>query len=212
MKKITFTLLIFTLALSSCSNCPCNNRTPGWGSSLGEVSFVTDSIWTIGYQIWSDAVQASNCNKTTFLPIGRRRTINADCRSNPNNAKGDLFSWCAVMRFADILCPAPWRVPTKQDFIDLDIALGNRGRLQESWYDGSYVNRYITYWGAVYGVLQNLEIGRYWSQTKYRDRHNQNIFAFNLFLRSGQVSTYTSYPNNTAFVAYGAMLRCVRDK
>jgi len=49
-----------------------------------------------------------------------------DCRSNPGQ-KGDLFSWRAVSELKDVLCPYPWRVPTVQDFIDLDIALGGTG-------------------------------------------------------------------------------------
>jgi uncharacterized protein (TIGR02145 family) len=107
----------------------CSFQTPKWGDSLGTVGFATSETWKIGNQEWSDAVTATACNKTTF-DGGEKTNFNADCRSNPNQ-KGDLFSWCAVYRFQDQLCPAPWRVPTKKDIIELDIALGGTGKRQE---------------------------------------------------------------------------------
>ena len=114
-----------------------------WPSALGNVSFATDSTWTISgndiFQIWSDAVQTDYCsNKTSFRGGLNVKENNeyidnewvhfyVDCRSNPGQ-KGDLFSWLAVYELRRELCPYPWRVPTVQDFIDLDIALGGTGR------------------------------------------------------------------------------------
>jgi uncharacterized protein (TIGR02145 family) len=115
----------------------CNNDTPGWGASLGTVTRGTQE-WTISgnsiNQIWSDGVTATVCQKTTFSagatgtggPNSPANNFNADCRSNPD-LPGDLWTWCALARFGDELCPAPWRVPTQQDFIDLTIALGGTG-------------------------------------------------------------------------------------
>jgi len=159
-------------------NHGCNLDTPGWGNSLGFISFDSDRTWAIGNQIWSDAVQASNCsNKTSFSggilggPYNRHiHEFNADCRSNPG-FPGDLFSWCAVRRFADQLCPYPWRVPTSDDFVVLYNAL-RRGR-------GTVRNRLINYWGADFGgysdligtlYSQGLQ-GHYWSQCYYRCRN-----------------------------------------
>jgi len=108
-----------------------------WLTSLGIASFATDSIWTISSgritQVWSDAVRTDVCsNKTQFnggvLENGAW-TFNIDCRSNPG-FPGDLFSWQAVYDLRYELCPYPWRVPTLQDFMDLDLALDGRGARQ----------------------------------------------------------------------------------
>jgi len=41
----------------------CSSDVPGFGPSLGVVNFVTDSVWVVGDQIWSDAVQATVCRQ-----------------------------------------------------------------------------------------------------------------------------------------------------
>jgi len=113
----------------------CNSNMPGWGSTLGIVSFVSDSTWkVIGNGItqeWSDAIQATACDKRSFSGSSRGN-FNSDCRSN-SNQRGDLFSWCAVVLFQQYLCPYPWRVPTAQDFIDLDVALGGTGKNRQHY-------------------------------------------------------------------------------
>ena len=107
----------------------CSDSIPILGESLGEVTFQTNQTWIIGNQKWSDAVMATACQKESFNGGNWRPTpmiFNTDCRSN--EGYGDLFSWCAVARFQNELCPPPWRVPTSEDFRDLDIALGGNGR------------------------------------------------------------------------------------
>jgi uncharacterized protein (TIGR02145 family) len=99
----------------------CNNETPKFGNDLGTITHGKEI--KLGGKIWSAPVTAANCQKTKFDggPLPNRRnpsTFNADCRTNPG-FEGSLFSWCAVVRFADELCPHPWRVPTQQDFQDL---------------------------------------------------------------------------------------------
>jgi hypothetical protein len=190
----------------------CNNMVPGWGESLGVVSFQTNNIWVVGNQAWSDAVTATNCsNKTTFNGgdfIGVNN--NADCRSNPG-FPGDVFSWCAVNRFPNTICPAPWRVPTRQDFIDLDIALGGNGM---NISDSPHYGNYFTMWGAVLGggggpgPMLGTNVpwgsGNYWSSDQHSSR-----WAY--FLQIG-VQHYTTFPQNergNKWMAY--TLRCVRD-
>ncbi len=203
----------------------CNNNTPGWGNSLGVVSFATDSVWTVGNQVWSDAVQTSVCSSRTTYYGGidfspRTDTMNyyADCRSNPEHP-GDFFSWCAVMRFANMLCPAPWRVPTKDDFVNLDIALGGNGfsgntsQMNETLYD-----KYFNLWGAHLGESVGRSgphsSGYYWTSDDY----------------DTGLSQFSSYPYGGAFLichqhysidfldygiwnekSDGFSLRCVRD-
>jgi uncharacterized protein (TIGR02145 family) len=131
----------------------CRLGTPNWGPSLGTASFATTQEWIVGSQIWSDAVQATACDKTNFNG-GLEDNFNSDCRSNPSQ-KGDLFSWCAVVRFQDELCPAPWRVPVLQDFIDLDIALGGTGNGQIN--NMTFLNKYLNEWGGSFGGLCQID-------------------------------------------------------
>ena len=194
----------------------CNPNTPGWGPSLGTVSFATDETWTVGRQIWSDAVQASNCSERPAAQfVGNdtvTNTFNADCRSLPGQ-KGDVFSWCAVYRFANVLCPAPWRVPTKQDFIDLDIALGGTG---EGVRDSLLRDKYISdsYWGGRLFLINHL--GNYWSQTEHG---RGSAFGLSLFsnLMAGSPPNLNSWPQMPSSKATGGaalsghLLRCVRN-
>jgi len=133
---------IITVTSSILAN-GCNTRMPNWGPGLGTISFATDSTWEIRddngvlIQTWSDAVTASNCSNRTAFNGGANDEygFNADCRSNPN-FKGDAFSWCAVVRFANQLCPYPWRVPTPEDFVALNTLLGGTatiGRILSDW-------------------------------------------------------------------------------
>jgi uncharacterized protein (TIGR02145 family) len=240
MKKQLFFTIILSLVLVSCkskkqvvdiefwADTRCNLDTPGWGESLGVVSFATDRIWTISNdtitQIWSDVVTATNCQKTTFNggkgyrkrhqsseKNYERANFNADCSSNPNYS-GDFFSWCAVVRFQDTLCPAPWHVPSLQDFIDLDIALGGNGknRHQEivnghSWQ--TQLDWYLNTWGGVYtgtckpdGWFNEFFVAHYWS---LEQRYNAGCNLH--FTSAGHI-----WPNIAHSHYAGFLLRCIR--
>ena len=181
---------------------------------LGTVSFATDSIWTVGSQTWSDAVQTSGCsNRTTFYG-GDWLTLsnfNVDCRSNPGQ-KGDLFSWQAVYELKDELCPSPWRVPTTEDFRDLDIALGGTGNSTNN--NPTHRDRYLNDWGGTYGgestavgtLNHQGSIGFYWSQSEVSDdSHNAYLLFFgrDTFLSVAPAIYYGKF--------IGFSLRCVRD-
>jgi len=57
----------------------------------------------------------------------------ADCRQT--SGYGDLFSWEAINQYKSQLCPNGWRVPTMQDFVDLDIALGGTGKTRGAMFE-----------------------------------------------------------------------------
>ena len=196
----------------------CNLNTPNWGESLGIISFYTPREWEISgmgiTQIWSNAVSATACQKTTFDGGTMDRNnpensnFNADCRTNPG-FPGDFFSWCAVVRFADVLCPYPWRVPTAQDFRDLDIALGGTGENRNAGWGGQdfVAVAYISRWGGVFagctrdGRLNPGSFNCYWSISE----HNTN-YAINLiYSRSGGVR-----PQDRHRKTHGLAVRCVR--
>lgn len=213
----------------------CNNNTPGWGESLGTVTFKTDRTWIVGEQEWSDVVMASNCSEKTTFVAGTWNSgaffsdLNADCRSNPGF--GDLFSWCAVHRFKDQLCPDGWRVPTKDDFIALDIAMGGTGTNTNERYRNTQnlIKRYLDpeIWGGTLNGLcthdgqlfewrinqdnELLGIANYWTQTESLRRSHGRTEA------TGYFFTFT-HPRMIGFLyiefrtspSYGLSIRCVR--
>jgi uncharacterized protein (TIGR02145 family) len=182
----------------------CNRNNPGWGTSLGTVSFATEKEWEVDSQIWSDAVTATVCDKTTYAG-GTPNNFNADCRSNPDYP-GDLFSWCAIMRFAAIFCPTPWRIPTIQDFRELDIALGGTGNSQNH---PSHLDKYLNVWGGTYSVgcdesgimLEGHGVAAvYWSQT-----------TTGQFADTWVINPSSGVGVGSMFRSSGRMLRCIRD-
>ena len=171
-----------------------------WSTNFGTASFVTAQLWTAGAQTWSDAVQATGCNKTNF------NGSNPDCRSNPDY-KGDLFSWRAVDSYKSQLCPDGWRVPTQQDFINLDIALGGTGNNQQD--NSTHRDKYLNAWGGIFGGYcysdgtlnyQGLS-ATYWSQSEYNSDN-----AYYLFFNSDS----HVFPQFFSGKSNGLSLRCVK--
>ncbi|MCL2683179.1 MAG: hypothetical protein FWE63_06850, partial [Bacteroidales bacterium] len=193
----------------------CNGNTPGWGASLGTVSFATSQVWVIKSQVWSDAVQATNCSNRNVFNGGVSSNFNADCRSNLGR-KGDFFSWCAVARYKDQLCPTPWRVPTIQEFINLDIALGGTGSGQYGETTLALVNIYRSIWGGTYPG-QCTETGTLLPSTNayYQTFTATDAdYAYNLFYSSilfGSVFIGSVDPERLVLKNRGFSLRCVRD-
>jgi uncharacterized protein (TIGR02145 family) len=185
----------------------CNNDTPGWGKTLGRIGFKTDRIWKISNQEWSDAVVASNCKKTTFRG-GQVGNQNADCRSN-ESGHGDLFSWCAVIRFQEFLCPDGWRVPNGKDFAALDIALKNSGDGQSSYTDTVTSHKYLSVWGGTYGGycgVDGLLGGQDWSAYYWTQDERGADRGYRLnFHSDGYI-----FPQGWISKDNGFALRCVR--
>jgi hypothetical protein len=108
--------------------------------------------WTFGDQIWSDAIQIPECNKTSF-------TDSYDvphCRSyTTNNITYYYYNWAYVNTNGTTLCAAPWRVPSLSDF-DALIGATSSGVLSTAWglpgyangSSMSYVGDYAYYWSA----------------------------------------------------------------
>jgi len=201
--------------------CGTEATGPPTSFNFGTVSFASTQEWTIQgtganahiSQIWSDAVTTTNCNKFCFHG-GTSPNFHVDCRSNPTH-KGDFFSWCAVNRHASTLCPHPWRVPTQQDFIDLDIAMGGSGNNRN---DLTFItNNYRNRWGSDFGALcsGNGDIppsylgvwGFYWTA-----EHISEEQANFLQLRAGAGSNPLGILlRNTQRKDQGFSLRCIRD-
>ncbi len=242
MKKIYLLFVLFgsitAIAQEDKHDNGCNTDKPGWGDSLGEVSFVSNQTWKVGDLTWSDVVAATNCQKETFdggSSNSRKPKFKADCRKNTKPKYGDLFSWCAIDRFSEQLCPQGWHVPTTSDFMELAKTLGGRlnmgdpGASDTYMYSNGYITEgvmqipnYIAYdddyfpfpkWGGVNNGFCNSRgdlanqgaLARYWSQSEI-DRSSGISIGFN---QSGGISIPTSQlvvPNKY----WGMAVRCVR--
>ncbi len=150
-------------------------------SWLGKIGFVSDRTWEIGSQVWSDAVVTSRGKNKLDFDGGTEGDPNYKVDVRENSGYGDWFSWAAVDKYKTIICPEGWRIPTMEDFVTLDIALGGDGN-NHNVMDGSgyYPNCYIDDWGGQYGgycwwYQGNLELtevgtyGAYWSSTSVSD-------------------------------------------
>jgi len=137
---------------------------------------------------------------------------NADCREN-RRRYGNLFSWCAVVRFQNELCPAPWRVPTTEDFKTLNTTLGGEDVSVAFGYNNERVrNNYLNIWGADYGGWCTNEgelrsqgfHAVYWSQSRQTPGG-----PFSLFIHSNGNIIPQNLLNFSKFL--GLTLRCVQD-
>jgi uncharacterized protein (TIGR02145 family) len=198
----------------------CNLSIPGWGTDPLGASFVSPTMWTISgngiNQIWSDAVIATACaSRTLFNGTGSFGNYNADCRNSSGNANfdGHYFSLCAVLRYADELCPAPWRVPTCRDFVELDLALGGTGLARSVESNDTVLEKYRLISGGAPGQFWGgaLTTGRagnaalagsyYWSQTETNTEEARYLGFTDAIIN----------PRHTTLKYLGIALRCVRD-
>jgi hypothetical protein len=110
--------------------------------------------WTIGEQTWSDAIQMPACNKENFTDS----YTEPHCRSYTSGTNTwYYYNWPYVNQNAAQLCPAPWRVPSRSDYIEL----ANAGTLlADIWPLSGYVNGSSTYnVGSGGGVRSSTEDG-----------------------------------------------------
>jgi uncharacterized protein (TIGR02145 family) len=199
-----------------CGEWDCKKNVHTWATTtFGTASFATENVWTIINgtitQIWSDALQTTVCSgKTAYNGGNATDGFNIDCRSNPDY-KGDLFSWRAASELKDELCPAPWRVPTAQDFIDLDIALGGTGSNRNNSEFITFINEnYIARWGGAYGGSCNPDgmlssqgsWANYWSSSEHSTADRGVSLGAST---SGRID-----PRGTNTKHFGFPLRCVR--
>jgi len=204
--------------------------------TITSARFLTDQIWTVGSQQWSDVVVSDQCvaADTEWIVAQHGGALATGwmthCRKSAEGF-GDGFSWCAVMRFRNILCPDGWRVPTAQDFINLDIALRGTGtgemvtsgsdptldeRLAEEWIP-RWAPRPIGSWnplaslGIEPGDFQNVGIsGSYWSSTEANDASGR-VLSLTLPNPDNAAAARSLAPAASGGKGTPIALRCVRD-
>jgi uncharacterized protein (TIGR02145 family) len=194
----------------------CQSGAPRWGTDPGVVSFKTDRTWQTGDLLWSDVVVSTVCSARTSY-LGRDSEglqYYCDCRKG-NDGFGDLFSWCGMASIRHQICPDGWRIPTSNDFIALDIALGgtgeNRPFLSVSGPDIPILAKYTgDEWGGGYGgnstwdnvlARPNVE-AYYWGQTAGVD-NTQGMYLG--FKTNGHIFVRQSTTKD-----FGMPVRCVR--
>jgi len=193
--------------------------------NLGTVGFANATMSTITgtganshiHQLWSAPVTASNCNKTSFSSAAGRN----DCRSGYSTACGHLFSWCLAAQYAATLCPSPWRVPTTEDIVALDLAIGGTGASRDR--DQAAITKYFSssVWGGLACAWWH-DGGTalrpfYTTSTRIWVVSNAGVTTFSLGAMGSDPSPYYrvsitgASSGVTADYSYGLYLRCVRD-
>jgi len=212
----------------------CNTRTPSWGASLGTISWgtigntnietgTTEITGTDGRpnQIWSGAVFASACAEKTTYDGGSAGNFNTDCRRAHTELTGHFFSWCAVARFADQLCPYPWRVPTREDFVDLDMNLGGTGLTRTSAVNGFTIAEQLQWFTSAEGTGSEPQIGGTWGGARFTSFASNNPTSNSSFYWSQSENGATNarrfgFSTNGIFPQFindkdnGFAVRCVR--
>jgi uncharacterized protein (TIGR02145 family) len=166
-------------------------------------------MWKIGDYVWSDVIHLPECNKSAF----EDSFTEPQCRSyNHQNAMLYYYNLTYTLQNAEHLCPSPWRMPTKEDFMALDIALGGDG--ENRFNSADIINAgYMNTWGASYGGYSNatdgvppmsMNMNFYWSSTLDGDR--AYVLCFAVLLGGGAL-----YPQGGPESGhFGMQVRCIK--
>jgi uncharacterized protein (TIGR02145 family) len=196
-----------TLAVSQAvtyTNC----QAASFNIGAAKASFASPATYNINGLIVSAPVLVDSCRKGNYKGgANQYHDYGADCRSNIKAEYGDLFSWCMVARYADILCPSPWRVPTREDFCTMSklspvqcasYVESPSPKLDENgWLAGGYCNAD----GGLGG--QNGE-GYYWSSSQRSPTEGWEAEVLGNGFRPQGNGIDKKY--------YGQSVRCVRNK
>jgi uncharacterized protein (TIGR02145 family) len=218
MKKINLLLMAFvslfavaTFAACSKDNYPQDSDSdspPPHAHAASDKTWVIESADRSIKQIWSADIQIPECNKEDF--DGGYIPAKADCRSYIYEGNTYYYySWPYVNQHAGALCPAPWRVPSKEDFRNLCVAISGTDEVDG---DPEHVlKNYVQRWGAELSGMAGSNLvsyvgsyAQYWSLTAYDDE--------------GYEGAYILYINNAGFVFTvqmpvmfsGQPVRCVK--
>jgi uncharacterized protein (TIGR02145 family) len=180
MKKILFIMVATAIIFTGCKK----NDDDVYEAKDAPPYAASKKVWKIESpdgqikQIWSDHIQVPACLKKSF-DGGTDDDPKADCRSDTYEETSIFYySWqYVVQNRPSLLCPDPWRVPTKDDYIKLSIAMGGDERGVE-FYSRSDANVFMKTCGFMFGGAVNgsgspgslAHDGYYWSSDVSLDR------------------------------------------
>lgn len=144
--------------------------------------------WAFGDQTWSDAIQIPACNKESFTKSDNE----PHCRSYTEGGNTwYYYNWEYVSRNVATMCPAPWRVPTNEDFDTL--RKNTRKGLSNGWGYGGRANA---------NAMENVSLyGYYWSSTD-----KSSLRAIYIYYGKDGMGMYVGPIQKY----YGHQVRCVK--
>jgi uncharacterized protein (TIGR02145 family) len=126
----TFTYTVTATNNNGCANVSTNGTLIVFPAgcihatlTLGAVGFTSTATYNVNGLIISSPVTVTYCNNravSEFESSYGSGVFKADCAPNTYSVtSGNWFSWCMVNQYEHVLCPTPWRVPSKDDFCQL---------------------------------------------------------------------------------------------
>jgi hypothetical protein len=102
------------VTISGCNNPPVTPLITSDNVAFGSTVETT----TASGLIFSAPVRTVNLPpKSDFNPSQGNAVLDYRDHTEDRDIYGDLFSWCMVAHYADVLCPTPWHLPTTADFV-----------------------------------------------------------------------------------------------
>jgi hypothetical protein len=173
----------------------------------------TTAMWVCGTQIWSDALKKdqTGCTETNYFPpVNPNPPASALYRKSGLQAgSGYFYNGKCVNEQQLSLCPYPWRVPTVNDFITLDICFGGSGENRTNENLSWMINNYYTAWGAVvtgHGYKYEIAFGNV--ETSYS---TTNVISSSQHYLGYLDNTGSVSPQAIDWSLNGREVRCVRD-
>jgi len=192
-------------------------------------SAVSTQKWTVpgGSQVWSDYIEYDGKGKVadgTIEEFTGGTAGDGDYRGNHPNHRGYYYSWYYVEDNQDAMCPSPWRVPSKQDIINMDKAMGGTG-VNQLGVGQTQVEKYVDELGFIFSG--RYRVGTTWSNVgtigfilsnetadEAAGNHPNKASYFALFSTEGtqhwSVMPQEEYDSSMTKDG-GVPVRCVRD-
>jgi uncharacterized protein (TIGR02145 family) len=202
----TSRLAVEAVVLRSVSDCDATHSV----ITSANVDFINDDEYerhgitlSAPVKIVGRGAKTSLSSTSNSLVDYRDHQVSASDPTNDTDDYGSWFTWCMVVTHADILCPSPWRVPSKDDFANYAGTSGTTTVITAGTHESPGVDGWLLggYASGVNSVVAVGEAGRCWSSTKATGIPQSSIIYVD--------SDYL----NVAGVAvryFGMSLRCVK--